>query len=53
MEFENQPNPIVDTPQGKLKGFVLQSRKGRQYLGFYGIPYAKNPERFQVNLTSQ
>ena len=42
-------SPIVTIRQGQLQGKTLVSRKGKTYSAFLGIPYAKQPERFQVN----
>ncbi|XP_063972094.1 venom carboxylesterase-6-like isoform X2 [Diachasmimorpha longicaudata] len=36
-------DPIVKTPLGKLKGYYKASFKGRQFRAFEGIPYAKPP----------
>jgi hypothetical protein len=41
-----KPNPILKLPQGELEGFVAKSRS-KYYYGFYGIPYAKKPKRFE------
>lgn len=42
-------DPIVDLPQGKLKGKLAESRNGRKFVKFLGIPYAQKPQRFQVS----
>jgi len=49
-EYTN--TPIVSTDYGKLAGYKSQSRDGRDFFGFVGIPYAKAPVgnlRFQVS----
>nr|UYG55612.1 esterase 3 [Geocoris pallidipennis] len=38
-----EEDPEVDTPLGKLSGHWLESRSGRRYMAFSGIPYAKPP----------
>ncbi|PSN42538.1 hypothetical protein C0J52_03840 [Blattella germanica] len=39
-----QNDPLeVTIQQGKLKGFRLLSRKGKEFFGFQRIPYAKSP----------
>ncbi|GLV37952.1 uncharacterized protein CBL_06346 [Carabus blaptoides fortunei] len=35
--------PLVDTSNGRIRGTFKTSRKGRQYVAFEGIPYAKPP----------
>ncbi|PNF29114.1 hypothetical protein B7P43_G12621 [Cryptotermes secundus] len=35
--------PQVTVVQGALRGLYLTSRKGRQFVGFQGVPYAKPP----------
>lgn len=41
---QNLPNSqVLETPLGKLKGYTRRSRKGREYLAFYKVPYAKPP----------
>ena len=43
---------VVVLNQGSVRGKRGQTRDGREYLGFFGIPYAKPPLgdlRFQVN----
>jgi hypothetical protein len=45
-------NPQVTVEQGALRGHYLTSRKGRQFVGFQGVPYAKPPlgeMRFKVS----
>lgn len=34
---------IINLSQGKIKGSILESRNGRQFKAFQGIPYAKSP----------
>jgi hypothetical protein len=44
--------PQVTVVQGSLRGLHLTSRKGRQFVGFQGVPYAKPPlgeMRFKVS----
>lgn len=41
-------NPVVNLPQGRAEGTILESRQCRDYFVFYGIPFAKQPKRFQV-----
>jgi len=46
-------SPILSTAFGEIQGTVLKSRNGRQFYGYYGIPFAKPPvgeRRFQVKL---
>uniref|UniRef100_A0A0C9PV54 Carboxylic ester hydrolase n=2 Tax=Fopius arisanus TaxID=64838 RepID=A0A0C9PV54_9HYME len=40
---EEDVNPIVKTPLGKLRGTYKTSFNGRQFRAFEGIPYAKPP----------
>ncbi|GLV41968.1 Esterase P [Carabus blaptoides fortunei] len=35
--------PLVDTSNGRIRGTIKTSRKGRRYVAFEGIPYAKPP----------
>lgn len=35
--------PTVRTSLGRVKGFNLTSRGGREYFGFYNVPYAEPP----------
>jgi len=52
----NDPADIIaETPLGKVKGYPLISRKGREYYAFYKVPYAKPPLkelRFEVSICS-
>lgn len=44
--------PTVRTRNGTLEGLVMQTRRGRDFIGFRGIPYATPPLgelRFQVD----
>jgi hypothetical protein len=44
-------SPTLKTTLGSLQGLVLQSRAGRDYFGFYNVPYGEPPVgelRFQV-----
>lgn len=34
---------ILNLSQGKIKGSILNSRNGREFKAFQGIPYAKSP----------
>lgn len=36
-------SPVVETTLGKVLGFTSNSRSGRQYFSFTGIPYANPP----------
>jgi hypothetical protein len=36
-------NPLVRLTLGKLRGVKLESRGGREYFGFYNVPYAQPP----------
>lgn len=44
-----QENPVpadhvdITIPQGRLRGYVRNSREGREYAAFYKVPYAKPP----------
>jgi len=40
--------PVIETSMGKLLGDIDESRLGNKFYAFKGIPYAKSPERFQV-----
>ena len=40
--------PLATVAQGQLRGVSLCSRSGRSYAGFLGIPYADEPDRFEV-----
>ncbi|ODM88020.1 Esterase E4 [Orchesella cincta] len=39
--------PLVEIKQGKLKGKLGESRNGRKFVQYLGIPYAQKPQRFQ------
>jgi len=41
-------DPIAFTSQGQLLGKFGESREGKDYLQFLGIPYARVPQTFQV-----
>lgn len=36
---------ILQLSQGKIRGSILNSRNGREFNAFQGIPYAKPPVR--------
>ena len=40
------PGPVVSTMYGKIQGGMGESRDGRTYYSFRGVPYGKAPERF-------
>lgn len=40
--------PLVDTHYGKVMGSMAESRDGRMFYSFRGIPFGKAPERFQA-----
>lgn len=45
-------SPIVITDLGGIRGKILESRLGREFTAFRGIPYAEPPInelRFKVN----
>lgn len=53
-ESQRLDGPIVDTHYGKLKGIRSDSRQGRSFYEFLGIPYAAPPInelRFEVSST--
>lgn len=53
-ESQRLDGPIVDTHYGKLKGIRSDSRQGRSFYEFLGIPYAAPPInelRFEVSFT--
>jgi len=39
---------FVKTPQGELRGSIQESRNGRSYNEFLGIPFGKVSKRFGV-----
>lgn len=41
--FYVKTEPIVTVSEGKLNGILQQSRNGRIYSAFLGIPYAQPP----------
>lgn len=43
-------NPIVTVKQGKVRGKISESRIGRKYAQFLGLPYSAKPKRFQVKV---
>ena len=46
-------SPIVQIKNGTLEGTIMKSRKGREFVGFRGIPYAQPPLgalRFEVRI---
>jgi hypothetical protein len=42
-EEDKNSNPLVRLTLGKLRGVKLESRGGREYFGFYNVPYAQPP----------
>jgi len=44
---EKLPSPIVSTTYGDLQGVISESRDGRQFYEYLGIPYGK-AKRFEV-----
>jgi hypothetical protein len=42
-------DPIAVTGQGQLLGTFGESREGKDYLQFLGVPYARVPLTFQVS----
>lgn len=46
-------HPEVTVQQGKLQGITLESRKGKKYSAFLGVPYGKAPVRFGVTTISK
>ena len=34
---------ILNLRQGKINGSIIESRNGREFYAFQGIPYAKSP----------
>lgn len=45
---EYEVDPIATVTQGQLRGKFGESRNGRDYLEFLGIPYAQVTETFKV-----
>lgn len=46
-------SPIIKTKYGQLEGFISNSRDGREFYEFLGIPYARPPVadlRYEVSL---
>jgi len=41
-------SPVVTTKQGDVQGIVSKTRGGADYNQYWGIPYAKAPERFKA-----
>jgi len=44
--LENHPH--VKIGNGELVGIYSKSRDGREFASFMGIPYANQPDRFEV-----
>lgn len=44
--------PIVNVSNGLLQGFIEQSRDGREFYQFLGIPYGQS-ERFEVKFSKR
>ena len=40
---DEQGHPHVTTKQGILKGKLMKSRTGKNFYGFFKVPYAKPP----------
>lgn len=52
-ESQRLDGPIVDTQYGQVKGVRSESRQGRTFYEFLGIPYAQAPIgelRFEVSV---
>lgn len=47
-EKQYDVDPIATVTQGQLRGKFGESRNGRDYLEFLGIPYASATETFKV-----
>merc|ERR1719187_308740 len=45
--LSDQLDLVVDLPEGRIRGFPLVSRNGREFAAFEGIPYGEKPERFR------
>lgn len=41
--------PIIQIDQGQLKGKIGESRGGKSFAEYLGIPYCQKPERFHVS----
>ena len=37
---------VVDLPEGRVQGYSLMSRDGRDFAAFEGLPYGEEPGRF-------
>lgn len=51
--FANAENPIVEIPQGLLRGSVDTDRNGNDFYKFMNVPYAQPPIgdlRFKVSI---
>lgn len=48
-EDDSSDSLIVETLEGKVRGSLLKSTKGRQFYSFRGIPYAEPPNRFKLS----
>jgi len=44
-----QSGPILTIPQGTLEGKYSESRDGKQYYEFKGVPYGQFSRRFEVS----
>lgn len=57
LSYQSRPEPgaIVTTKSGKVQGIISQSRDGREFEQWLGIPYAQPPVgvlRFSVSFLS-
>jgi len=52
VDYVAEANPsgrIVQLAQGRIKGRYSETRRGRLFTEYFGIPYAKPPKRFKVS----
>lgn len=45
---QDEAGPVVTTVKGQLRGSTGQSRDGRMFYSFTGVPYGKILERFKA-----
>jgi hypothetical protein len=50
IEDEANISPAVRLSVGTVVGVTVESRNGKYLFAYFGIPYAKKPERFEVSL---